>query len=537
MLFVLLTGFTILYSSDLFSQEVPFGIELEEVQINQLGGLQSFAVGQHNGKWLVVGGRLDGLHRRQPWAAFDLAGHNNQVFVIDPVNEQVWTSPLSVLNAGLAEQLRSTNMQFHQSVEYLYVTGGYGRSDIENDHVTFNLLTAINVPGAINAVVNQQDISPYFQSLAHEQFRVAGGHLKKLGEVFYLVGGNKFMGRYNPRGPNFGPGFVQEYTNAVRRFTVNWQGDAFSVDFLEPYEDAENLHRRDFNVTPQIFPNGQEGLTAFSGVFQHNLDLPFLNSVDITAGGYTVNDDFTQYYNHYHCANIPLYDAEANEMHTLFFGGIAQFYDEGGVLIQDDDVPFVRTIARVTRSADGSMAEYKLPIEMPDLLGAGSEFIVNESLPKYSNNVIKLNELEGDTILLGYIYGGISSSAPNIFFVNDGTQSTASSEIFKVFLLKSAVTGIHQVNPHSISTLKTLLYPNPNNGKFLLEFNLVRPSQVTATIHSVAGQLVETVKLGHNQHGMQYYTIDLVNRLVPGHYLIKLKTDYEESVQRLVVRE
>ncbi len=453
--------------------------------------------------------------------------------MIDPVNEQVWSQLITALPAGLAEQLRSTNMQFYQSDDYLYVTGGYGRSDIANDHITFNLITAIHLPGVIAAVMNEEELNPHFQSLAHEDFLVAGGHLKKLGDVFYLVGGNKFMGRYNPQGPNFGPGFVQEYTNAVRRFTVNWQGDTFSVNFLEPFEDADNLHRRDFNVTPQIFPNGQEGLTAFSGVFQHNLDLPFLNSVDITTSGYMVNDDFTQYYNHYHCANIPLYDAEANEMHTLFFGGIAQFYDEGGVLIQDDDVPFVRTIARVTRSADGSMAEYKLPIEMPDLLGAGSEFIVNESLPRYPNNVIKLNELEGDTIVLGYIYGGISSSAPNIFFVNDGTQSTASSEIFKVHLIKSTVT--HQLNPHSTGTLKTLLYPNPNNGKFLLEFNLLRPSNVVATIHTISGQLVDTVKLGHNDAGMQYYTINLANRLTSGAYLIKLTTDYEESVQRLWV--
>ncbi len=63
------TAFFLVLSASAFNgsaQQVSFDIALEEVQINQLGGLQSFSVGQHDGKWLVVGGRLDGLHRRQP---------------------------------------------------------------------------------------------------------------------------------------------------------------------------------------------------------------------------------------------------------------------------------------------------------------------------------------------------------------------------------------------------------------------------------------------------------------------------------------
>ncbi|MEE9439785.1 MAG: hypothetical protein V3V14_12340 [Saprospiraceae bacterium] len=57
--------------------QTPFNVAIEPINISGLGGLQSFAFGQDNGKWLLVGGRLDGLHRRQPWASFDLAGHNN----------------------------------------------------------------------------------------------------------------------------------------------------------------------------------------------------------------------------------------------------------------------------------------------------------------------------------------------------------------------------------------------------------------------------------------------------------------------------
>jgi hypothetical protein len=52
-----------------FAQDAPFEVVIAPINIEGLGGLQSYAFGQHDGKWLIVGGRLDGLHRRQPWAA------------------------------------------------------------------------------------------------------------------------------------------------------------------------------------------------------------------------------------------------------------------------------------------------------------------------------------------------------------------------------------------------------------------------------------------------------------------------------------
>lgn len=107
-------------SCTLLAQNEPFEITLEPVVVPELGGLQSYAFGVHDGKWLVLGGRLDGLHRRQPWATFDEAGHNNQIFVIDPVAQRKWTAPLFSLPTAMQEQLSSTNMEFYQEGDYLY---------------------------------------------------------------------------------------------------------------------------------------------------------------------------------------------------------------------------------------------------------------------------------------------------------------------------------------------------------------------------------------------------------------------------------
>jgi len=141
------------------AQTAPFQIAIEPMNISGLGGIQSFAWGQHNGKWLIIGGRLDGLHRRQPFAAFDIAGHNNQLIVIDPVAKQKWSASLTSLPKGLQEQLSSTNMEFHQEGDYLYLIGGYGYSNTSGDHITYPNLSAVDVPAVIHAIINGTTLS------------------------------------------------------------------------------------------------------------------------------------------------------------------------------------------------------------------------------------------------------------------------------------------------------------------------------------------------------------------------------------------
>jgi len=473
------------------SQSAPFSVQLSPLTIPGLGGLQSYAFGQWEGKWLLIGGRLDGLHRRQPFASFDLAGHNNQLIVVDPVQLQTWTSSLTALPAALQEPLQSTNMQYYQSGNTLYLTGGYGYSATAGDHVTFDKLTAVDLPGLIQAIQNNAPVLPYFRQLSDERFRVTGGKLLQINSVYYLIGGQKFMGRYNPMGPTHGPGFIQEYTNQARRFTIEDDGTNLIINHLTPFTDVQLLHRRDYNAVSQIMPDGQEGITAFSGVFQTTVDLPYLNAVNLWADTYAEQPNFQQYYNHYHCAYLPAYEASKNQMHTLFFGGIAQFYDSLGVLVQDNNVPFVKTIARVTRLADGSMAEYKLPVELPGLLGAGAEWIPNENLPFYPNGVLRLDELSEDTTFVGYLFGGIASTAPNIFFTNTGTQSSASNSLFKVNLVKGGSVGSNDLlNPHSTSSLNLKVFPNPSRGVFYLRFFQKKAGKTDIWIRDLQGNLI-----------------------------------------------
>lgn len=516
----------------LSAQAPPFGISIEPLNISELGGLQAYAFGQHDNKWLIVGGRLDGLHRRQPFAAFSVEGNNNQLIVVDPVNLQKWSAPLTSLSIGLQEQLSSTNMEFHQEGNYLYLIGGYGYNNATSTRKTFENLTAIDVPAVIDALIAGDPFEAFFRQIADDQFAVAGGHLKKINDTYYLVGGNRFDGNYNPMG---NPTYTQVYTNAIRKFNIADDGTSLTITHLPSITDTDNLHRRDYNAVPQILPNGAQGITAFSGVFQPTVDLPYLNCVNIDSVGYSVNNSFQQYYNHYHCAVLPLYSAVNNEMHNVFFGGIAQYYDSAGTLVQDNNVPFVKTIARVTRDYAGTMAEYKLPVEMPELLGAGAEFIPVTSIQKYGNDVIKLDHLTADSTLVGYIYGGISSTAPNVFFTNTGTQSSASSQIFKVYVIRNTTVGLHRLNEQSIGTISMQVFPNPNEGEFVVKYRLTRIADTKISLYGLDGRKIDERIISGTTVGENLFHQKLKNLGSGGACILTIETPYEKATQKIII--
>jgi hypothetical protein len=221
-------------------------------------------------------------------------------------------------------------------------------------------------------------------------------------------------------------------------------------------------------------------------------------------------------------------------MHSVFFGGIAQYYENNGVLVQDNEVPFVKTIARVTRSATGNMAEYKLPIEMPAYLGAGSEFIPLKSISHYENEVIKLDDLNQDTTLVGYIFGGISSSAMNIFNTNTGTQSEASNQLFNVYVIKNSL-GMHEFNEQSTNSLGMQVNPNPSNGNFQVFFQLDEITPTTLTLISIEGKIIEEINLTDLKIGSNSYQSEKSNETIGGTFFLKITTKTASATQKIII--
>ena len=448
--------------SSLATSAQNFSVTIEEMPLQGMPGFQSFTLGSHNGKWLILGGRIDGLHQRQPFASFLATANNTTAYVVDPVAQQVWSQPLTSLSTALNEQLQCTNMEFFQRDTVLYIVGGYGYSATAADHITHGRLTAVNVPQCIAAVVNGTSMASAFRSIADSRMAVTGGYLGQIGNTFHLVGGQYFEGRYNPMGPNQGPGFVQVYHEGIKRFEVADNGITLSIVNYSETTDATNLHRRDYNMVAQIFPDGNFGYTAFSGVFQPSVNLPWHNSVDLTATTHTVNNTFNQLLSQYHSAHLPIFDAASNQMHSLFFGGISRYYfNASGTLVDDEEVPFVNTISLVTRNADGTMAEQALATQMPALLGSGAEFVELDGVPYLNDGILDFDALPIGNNVVGHIVGGIESSGQNIFFSNTGTQSWASTRIFKVIINKDATPGLVGRPIASDDVFRADVFPNP----------------------------------------------------------------------------
>jgi hypothetical protein len=501
----------VLFISKAFSQtEFGYTVAIEEVNFNGIPALHSFSSAQHEGKWLIIGGRKDGLHARQPFAAFPASQNNTTIYVIDIEQNQVWSASVNTLPASIKEQIQSTNMNFYQDQDTLYIIGGYAYSATAGNWITFPSLTTVIVSSVIDAVVNGTSLLPWFKQSENEIFAVTGGYLGKIGDDFLLIGGHRFDGRYNPMG---GATYTQQYTNQIQKFQLNNSGISPVLSNYSAITDPVHLRRRDYNLLPQIFPGGQEGYTISSGVFQSGSDLPFLYPVDITSDGYNPRTEFNQYLSHYHSAKVNLFESEKNENYSIFFGGMSQYYYQDGALIQDNLVPFVNTISMLIRKADNSLHEFQLPLNMPGFRGSSAEFIINNELPHYSSELIKLSEIEQDTILLGHILGGIYSPSLNPFANNQTNTTSADPSIFAVYLYKDIVSSAQAIEGKSPYRVKII--SNPSKDLIKVAVAGKESGEIRYFLNDLQGKIVSEGSIQTSGSGYQTYEIPIDAEVKP----------------------
>jgi hypothetical protein len=177
-------------------------------------------------------------------------------------------------------------------------------------------------------------------------------------------------------------------------------------------------------------------------------------------------------------------------MHNLFFGGMSQYYYQGATLVQDNTVPFVSTISRVSRNANGDLYEYKLPIEMPNLKGAGAEFIPNKTLPHYSNEVVQLSNITANEVVIGHLFGGIQSSSTSAFTDNQTGLTAADPTVYEVKLVRNTTLDIPHLdgkNPFSV-----VISPNPTSTDTIsVQFTMPYTTSVGYFISTIDGKVVE----------------------------------------------
>jgi len=403
----------------------PYTIELEEIVIPNSPSIHSFAFAQSGGKWLFIGGRTNGLHGFNALNSFPKQFSNIYIYVVDPITNLTYSrSIFTDLPFAFADQLRSANMQHYQDGNKLYFIGGYGYDSTSNGLITFPELKVIDVSETIDAVMNGTSVAPFIRGHFNTSLQVCGGELMKLGDYYYLAGGHKFTGTYRINVNN------QIYTNQIKKFKINDDGVNVSIFDYTEFTDTAQYHRRDMNLVPALKPDGiTEFLTLYGGVFKTSANLPFLNPIYIEENSITVDYSFEQKMTQYTTANLTAFNAATGSMHTTFFGGTSLYSvnDTTGVLEYDELVPFINDITTLTKKSDGTSEEIISSEKMPALLGTNAKFILNQNIPHYDNEVIKLNQLSQRTFV-GYIFGGIKAELPN------NGPSTPSDYILKVYL-------------------------------------------------------------------------------------------------------
>jgi hypothetical protein len=482
-----LASIFLLFSMASFSQinDFKYSVHLEQISFQGVPALHSFAFAQHDDKWLIIGGRKDGLHARQPFNAFPQSDNNTDIYVIDVYNEQVWSASITGLNTSIREQLQSTNMNFYQDADTLYFLGGYAFSASQSDHLTFPHLTSIQVSALMDAVIQGTPINAYFKQITNQNFAITGGQMGKIGDDFIVVGGHRFDGRYNPMG---NPTYTQSYTNQVRRFKINNSGSSIIISDYRTDTDPTHLRRRDYNLIPQLLPGGKFGYTISAGVFQPQADLPFLYPVDITDSTYIPHTNFEQYLSHYHGSKVALYDSSTSSNYSIFLGGMSQYYfnDATGQLTQDNNVPFVKTISLLTRDGNGTFHEHAFGTQMPALQGASSEFIHNKHLPMHESKLIWLHQIPDDTILLGHMVGGIFSPSLNPFSQNQTSTTSADPAIFAVYLINESDVSLTKIDSKPKFNLRVA--PNPASSE--IHFSVANEDvvEVKYTLTDISGK-------------------------------------------------
>ncbi len=494
----ILAGIALLISGTYYTQTLSqYTLKFEPYEVEGFQGIQSFSWAKSGDEVLIVGGRLDGLHRRQPFASFDSAGHNNQLIVLNIKTKETWKCPVAKFPA-FASQLKATNHCFYQQKDSLLLIGGYGIEESTKEHVTFNKLLYFSVSEMIAYVkangVGKQ--APHIGSVENKQFSVTGGQLSYMDGWYYLVGGHDFQGRYNPRNM---PTFTQEYTNALTKFGWSTFGpDEHGIyDGLlaihNPLKDSI-LHKRDYNMVKVQHVPDTTYLVALSGVFQYDRDLPFQNAVQITPDTKLRSyPTFKQYYNHYECADFSIFDELSKTTTTYLIGGIANFYDSLGVLVQNDDVPFVPTLSRLVFAPDGSIMEYLLPNRLPKLLGAGSAFIPNDN-PNWKDGFFNWSVGMGEEeIELGLLVGGIVADQPSTFWYSEGELSRANTSFYKVSLVQS--DEIQHVNNLGTHPLQVKCELNQLKGRYDILLVPPKPIHATVTVSDKSGKVYKTKEL------------------------------------------
>jgi hypothetical protein len=475
--------------------DVPYSLSLDGFEIPGLPGLHSFAVAGTADRLLLIAGRTNGLHGFAPSKqaavapSFPRAYANDTVYLVDlPGRQLLGQAKVTDLPSPYDSQLQSSNTQYAQVGDFLYLVGGYGPDPNGTSLITLPLLTAIDVPALADAVESGTALDATFaashmNSVTDLNLAVTGGDLQILGGQVLLVYGHRFDGEYTPGG---GQAF-QEYTNQVRVFDVTASRDGSGVTVTADFVGSvpppsvvlgpENpYHRRDLNVHPALAPDGTRRVGVYGGVFKGGRIEGFVHPIYVTESpaspGIAVSEDTdaVQLLSQYDGGLVQLYSKSAGTAYTTLYGGISQYWwdpscsclkrDVTDISKGIDSLPFIDSVSTFRVTSGGSAQFLHQGATFPPsgaapacattsggsvdagFLGAETRLVLAAGIPTATDGVVDLDAVTSKSTL-GWLVGGIAAWCPdgvlNCYAASHG-GSCASNVIYQVTLDPATAT-------------------------------------------------------------------------------------------------
>ncbi len=452
---------------------LPFTITFSEVShpTGHPPALHSFRLAvSDDGTWLMLGGRgapadkvadieQTGLHGFNPPAAnkhnFPRPSYNTMIWTYHPETGATASFDTEKLPVDLARPLQTTSQQawYDREADLLTIVGGYGWNEDLTDLKTYDTMIQVPLGPLIKAVedyASADEIGELFKKLSDPKLQVTGGDMVKVGNRFYLIFGQKFMGSYFAFGASNPSGTTQEYTEEIRSIVMNpGKFEILNISSL-PKDNPIEYHRRDLNIDLTIdAPSGEPRIGIYGGVFKQGGPGGFEHPIlfDPEEGTISVETGGRQLFNAYATPVIPIWAEEAGLMSQVFFGGIGRgvYHTHGQDFgLDNDGMPFGSDVSVLTHDKEGSWSEFVLPKPVPrnQLLATNGAFIPAPELRDQGHlledSIIALDSLpKGDQMMVGWIYGGILAQMPQppkhpVAGVE--VPTTATNKIFEVYL-------------------------------------------------------------------------------------------------------
>ncbi len=455
---------------------LPFRLEIKQAPFSLPMGLQAYASGRYKDEWVLLAGRTAGLHGFSG-DTFPVATQNTTVFVLNLKTglsaSRSLADPSSHLTQEQVDQLSGSNPFSFQGdgSPTLYLIGGHGMNRTTGRRETFPVLTAIDLPQLIQWVKQApkcKSVAKCIRQVSHPLLQVTGG----------------VMWQDNPHQPTllcFGQNFIGDYvdisstgvyTHQIRPFQVMDTGKELLVyPYPQPFPNPI-YRRRDLNIVPAMRKTGsslEHYLVAFGGVFTPGMNFgAWTIPIEIFNDGSskTLGPSFAQGMNNYACPTLGLYSEKTASMYTVFFGGLSYLYSLNRTsFCEDPGIGFTNDVTTIQIDSAGRYQQYFMSATYPSiattfgscpspttspatctsvtleaspilLFGTSAQFLGVPQLPYYPNSVLALDKL-GSSTLLGYIVGGIKSSAVETCSDTGNVDTLPSEYIFSVTLTRN----------------------------------------------------------------------------------------------------